>query len=76
MKDTRKYERVIWTGKGGGGGLPLPSFLPFYLRLVSLRDNGCAYVPVQHTLAGALSQKFSNYGILQEVGMFHNVEMI
>ena len=75
MKDTHKYELVIWTEKGGGGGLPLPSFLPFYLRLVSLRDNGYACVPVQHT-AGALSQKFSNYGIFQEVGVFHNVEMI
>ena len=77
VKDTRKYERVIWTGKGGGGGSSSPQFPPVLTTPgVIKRQRMRLRAGPTYVIEGALSQKFSNYGILQEVGLFYNVEMI
>ena len=77
MKDTHKYERVIWTEKGGQWRSSSPQFPPVLttpgvIKRQRMRMRACP----TYVIEGALSQKFSNYGILQEVGLFYNVEMI
>ena len=67
-----------WSGRERGAvAVFLPQFPPVLTTPgVIKRQRMRMRAGPTYVIEGALSQKFSNYGILQEVGLFYNVEMI